>query len=92
MAVDPQVGAAYNYPVDDIPDEPLPQDPGFSMPVLPPGEEEAGPLHLSPDAERWVERNVTDPGYVIDWGTREVIDPNTGEVKGTVPATFDRMI
>lgn len=76
MSPDPNAGAPY--------------DPGFSAPVNPNGEE-AGPLYLSPDAQRWVDQNVTDRGYMIDWGTREVFDPETGEVKGTIPPSFDRM-
>lgn len=93
MSVNPRGGPAYIGPVYDDPEpRPLPQDPGFSKPATLPGEEEAGPLYLSPEAERWVEQNITAPGYVIDWGTREIIDPETGEVKGTVPTTFDRMI
>lgn len=89
--IDPARGPAYQYPVDDVPDEPLPQDPGFSRDVNPDGSD-IGPLYLSPDAERWVQQNITDFGYVIDWGTREIIDPNTGEVKGTVPTSVPRMI
>lgn len=91
MSVDPTSGPAYQLPYDNVPDDPLPIDAGFEHPVNPDGSE-AGPLYLSPDAQRWVDQNVTDHGYVIDWGTREIIDPNTGEVKGTIPATFDRMV
>lgn len=74
-----------------IPDQPLPQDPGFTAEPPRPGEEQAGPLQLSPEAEQWINRNVIDQGYAIDWGTREIFDPKTGEVKGVVPTTFDRM-
>ena len=91
MEVNPQGGPACQIPYDNVAPAPTPQDPGFEMPSNPDGGE-AGPLHLSPDAERWVTQNVTDQGYVIDWGTREIIDPETGEVKGMIPATFDRMI
>lgn len=76
---------------DAVPDQPLPQDPGFTAEPIRAGEEQAGPLQLSPEAERWIAQNVTDHGYAIDWGTREIFDPNTGEVKGTVPTTFDRI-
>ena len=50
--------------------------------------EEANGLYLSPAAEQWIATNVQRPGWVIDWGTREILDPNTGEVKGRVPVTF----
>ena len=91
MPVDPASGPAYQIPYDNAPSEPLPEDAGFERPVNPDGSD-AGPLYLSPDADRWIQQNVTDYGYVIDWGTREIIDPNTGDVKGTVPTAFDRMI
>lgn len=95
MSVDPNVGPRYVPPPPDSvspPGEDFAGDAGFQAPALRPGEEEAGPLYLSPEAQEWVRRNVTDPDYVIDWGTREVIDPDTGEVKGTVPRSFPRMI
>jgi hypothetical protein len=91
MPVDPASGPAYQIPYDTAPSDPLPVDAGFERPVNPDGGD-AGPLYLSPDADRWIQQNVTDFGYVIDWGTREIIDPNTGDVKGSVPTTFDRMI
>lgn len=94
MAVDPSSGPAYAPPTqyDNVsPEQPLPQDPGFEMPAVEPGEEEAGPLKLTPEAETWIKMNVLDRGYVIDWGTREIVDPHTGEVKGTVPTSFPRM-
>lgn len=66
-------------------------DPGFSAPANPDGSDD-GPLRLSPEGERWINQNVVDHGYVIDWGTREIVDPESGEVKGTVPQSFPRMI
>lgn len=62
--------------------------------LAPPSQEElasqgeANGFYLSPAAEVWIRSHVQDLGYVIDWGTREIIDPNTGEVKGTVPTSF----
>jgi hypothetical protein len=93
MAVDPTVGPAYQIPADGVPvEQPLP-DPGYADDMVRnPDGSDAGPLYLSPDAERWINQNVIDRGYRIDWGTREIYDPETGEVKGTVPAVFDRMI
>lgn len=92
MSVDPRVldGPAYSIPQEIVPVRPEPQDPGFSGPQNPDGSN-IGPLYLSPEAERWIDQNVIDQGYVIDWGTREIINPETGEVKGAIPPTIDRM-
>lgn len=92
MSVDPNVGPAYQYPADSAPTRPVAPDPGFNAGPQNPDGSDIGPLYLSPEAEDWVEKNVTDFGYVIDWGTREIIDPNTSEVKGTVPTAIPRMI
>jgi len=81
----------YEYPPDGVPTTPTPRDDGF-IGVPNPDGSEAGPLYLSPEANEWVERNVYDSGYIIDWGSREILDPNTGEVKGTVPTRFPRMM
>lgn len=90
MSVDPTRGPAYDYPTDGLPRaEPI-EDSGFYKPVNPDGSD-IGPLYLSPDAEAWVMQNVIDPGYVIDWGTRRILDPDTGETKGTVPTSVPRM-
>ena len=91
MSIDPTQIPSYEYPVDGVAPRPEPRDPGFELPTNPDGSD-IGPLHLSPDAERWVQQNVTDFGYVIDWGTREIIDPETGEVKGTVPTSVPRLV
>lgn len=93
MSVDPERMPAYQYPVDDggSPPPPTFQDPGFSGPRNPDGSD-IGPLYLSPEADRWVQENVIDQGWMIDWGNREIFDPNTGEVKGTVPTSVPRMI
>ena len=91
MSVDPNSGPAYQYP--DVPSDPeFVGDDGFYAPTIKPGEEEAGPLRVSPEAHEWIVRNVTDHGYLIDWGNREIFDPETGEVHGTVPTSFPRMI
>jgi hypothetical protein len=93
MSVDPSSGPPYRPPApDSVLDRPVPLDPGFGAPATRPGEEEAGPLYTTPEADRWIATNVTDRGYVIDWGTREIIDPATGESHGTIPQKFDRMI
>lgn len=91
--VDPQAGRGYQYPVDGAPStgDGFAGDPGFTAPENPDGAE-AGPLRLTPEAETWIDQNVLDQGYLIDWGTREIFDPETGEVKGTVPTSFPRMI
>lgn len=91
MSIDPQSGPAYQFPVDGAELPPFAGDRGFELPTNPDGSD-IGPLYLSPEAEQWVESNVTAPGYVIDWGTREIIDPETGEVKGTVPTSIPRMV
>ena len=75
---------------DSIPERPLPRDPDYIQVPNPDGSE-AGPLYLTPEAEQWLNENVWDRGLVVDWGTREIFDPNTGEVKGIVPRTFPRM-
>lgn len=94
MSVSPQQGPAYAYAAasqyDEVPDRPLPRDPGFIKVPNSDGSE-IGPLYLSPDAERWIKENVNDPGYVVDWGTREIIDPEDGSVKGSVPTTVPRL-
>lgn len=79
------------YPADGVPVTPIPRDPGYINVPNPDGSD-IGPLNMSPEGEKWVNENVIQPGYVIDWGTREIIDPYTGEVKGTVPASVPRMI
>lgn len=92
MSVDARAGRAYQIPSSDVPSGPeFAGDPYYNAPHNPDGSD-IGPLYLSPEAEQWVSQNVTDYGYVIDWGTREVIDPNTGEVKGSVPTSVPRMI
>jgi hypothetical protein len=93
VSVDPSSGPPYRPPApDSVPDRPDLPDPGFSLPDIRPGEEEAGPMYVSPEADRWIGENVRDRGYVIDWGTRRIIDPATGESHGTIPTKFDRMI
>jgi hypothetical protein len=92
MSIDPRSGGRYGGPIDDggEPSPPPPQDPGFYSPNPELGE--AGPLYLSPEAEVWVGQNVTPHGYVIDWGNRTIIDPETGEIKGTVPTQFPKVV
>ena len=98
MSVDPRQGRPYQpppdqYPTDNVPVTPVPQDSGFTIPANGnPDGSDAGPLYASPEAERWLQENVADKGLVIDWGTREIFDPETGEVKGIVPKFFDRMM
>jgi hypothetical protein len=91
MSVSPSQGPAYQYP-DSVPDPEFAGDDRFYAPTVKPGEEEAGPLRVSPEASEWIDRNVLDHGYVIDWGTREIIDPETGESKGTIPTSFPRVV
>lgn len=105
MAVDPRSGPIYrpaqpsdppppDYPYDGNP-PPIqePHDPGFRQPALRnPDGSDIGPLYATPEGDRWLQENVTDRGYVIDWGTREYFDPETGEVKGIVPTSVPRII
>lgn len=94
VSIDPKAGPAYQAParpVDAIEPPEFSGDTGFSGPQNPDGSD-IGPLYLSPEAEQWVNDNVVDQGYMIDWGTREIFDPETGEVKGTVPTSIPRMI
>lgn len=91
MSVNPNQGPAYQYP-DSVPEPEFAGDDKFYAPTIKPGEEEAGPLRVSPEANEWIQRNVTDHGYLIDWGNREIFDPETGEVHGTVPTSFPRMV
>lgn len=91
MSVDPTAGPGYQYPTDGIPQRPMPQDSGFESGPRNPDGSDIGPLYLSPDAERWIQQNVTDFGYIIDWGTREIVDTDTGEVKGIIPTSVPRM-
>lgn len=92
MQLDPQAGPAYQYPANDGGPEPAPftGDPGFNLQGNPDGSD-IGPLYMSPEAERWVQENVIDHGYAIDWVTREILDRN-GEVKGTVPTEIPRIV
>jgi hypothetical protein len=92
MSVDPQSGPSYQYPADSAPTRPEPVDPGFYAPASATPDEDISPLHVTPAGQEWIRRNVIDQDYVIDWGTREVIDPETGEVKGTVPSQVPKVI
>jgi hypothetical protein len=97
MSVDPRQGRPYQppdeYPPDHVPPIQPANDPGFIQGELRnPDGADAGPLYATPEADRWLQENVTDQGLMIDWGTREIFDPNTGEVKGIVPRTFPRMM
>jgi hypothetical protein len=91
MSIDPGRGPAYQYP-DSVPEPEFAGDRGFEAPPQNPGGGEVGPIHFSPEARDWIKQNVIDQDYVIDWGTREIIDPETGEVKGTVPTEVPRMV
>lgn len=89
---DPAIAAA--YPPDDGSSQPIDVeiDPRFIGTVnRNPGGEEAGGLYVSPEAEQWLQINVVDKGLFVDWGTREIYDPETGEVFGTVPTHFPKM-
>lgn len=91
MSIDPQAGRPYQPPVDYIPPPEFEGDTGFSVPQNPDGSE-LGPLYVSPEGKVWIQENVYDRGLFIDWGTREIYDAETGEVKGTVPTSVPRMI
>lgn len=101
MTVDPRRGSLYagppvqaqsDYPPDSVPPIAPARDPGFTQPALRnPDGADAGPLYASPEAEQWLKENVQDQGLVIDWGTREIFDPVTGEIKGVVPKFFPKM-
>jgi hypothetical protein len=98
MSVDPRGGGIYRpaspdeYPPDHVPPIQPSTDREFIMPANSnPDGSDAGPLYATPEAERWLQENVADRGLVIDWGTREIFDPETGEVHGTVPRSFPRM-
>lgn len=49
-----------------------------------------GPLHGTPEADAWLKENVTDKGWVVDWGDRSIIAED-GSVMGYVPLHFPRM-
>jgi hypothetical protein len=99
MSVDPRHGPAYqgpatqtNYPPDSVPPIQPSRDRGFTQQeIRNPDGADAGPLYVSPEADKWLQEHVTDQGLMIDWGTYEIFDPVTGEVKGTVPRFFPRM-
>jgi hypothetical protein len=93
MSVDPQRGPAYSLPSSDTPPPPeFSGDSGFSQGPRNPDGSEIGPLYVSPEGKQWIQENVYDQGLYIDWGTREIFDADTGEVKGTVPTSVPRMI
>ena len=92
MSVDPQRGPIYSYPPSDTPLPPeFTGDPGFSQGTPNPDGSEIGPLHVSPEGERWIQENVIDKGYYIDWGSRMVFDAETGEDIMPVPTSLPRM-
>lgn len=88
---DPSGGRPYQPPVDYIPPRETPDDRGFQQPVNPDGAD-IGPLYINPAYDYWFKEHVTDPGYVIDWGNYEIIDPQTGDVVEPVPKSIPRMI
>ncbi len=49
-----------------------------------------GPLHGTPEADAWLKENVTDKGWVVDWGDRSIIAED-GSIMGYVPLHFPRM-
>lgn len=49
-----------------------------------------GPLHGTPEADAWLKENVTDKGWVVDWGDRSIIAED-GSIMGYVPKYFPRM-
>lgn len=79
------------YPPDAVPAPPLPRDSSFEIVPNPDGSE-IGPMYQSPEGKQWLEENVYDQGWIVDWGSRDILDPNTGEIKGTVPTSVPRMI
>lgn len=95
---DPKGGGRYpgpgpDYPPDGVPPIGPADDEGFSLPSNGnPDGSDIGPLYATPEGDQWLQQNVTDQGLVIDWGNREIFDPKTGEVKGTVPKFVPRMI
>lgn len=93
MSVDPEQIPPYEYPVDRIAPPPFTGDRGFEgTQNRNPDGSEIGPLYVSPEGKQWIQENVFDQGLYIDWGTREIYDAETGEVKGTVPTSVPRMI
>lgn len=98
LVVDPRGGGRYagpqtEYPPDGIPSSPAPTDPGFNdASRRNPDGADIGPLYATPEGDQWLQENVTDHGFIIDWGNREIFDPHTGEIKGTVPKFVPRMI
>lgn len=63
----------------------------MQTPMNPDGSE-IGPLVMTPEGEQWCQENVIDKGYNIDWATREIFDPETGERHGTVPTSLPRVL
>jgi|SRR5262245_5922730 len=49
---------------------------------------DAGPLYASPAARIWLQQNVYDNGWLVDWGNREVYDKNGQDVGLQVPRKF----
>jgi hypothetical protein len=90
MSVDPSAGPAYRPPVDRLPRSPDFAGDDYDAPVNPDGSE-IGPLVMTPEGEQWCQENVIDKGRYINWGTREIFDPETGEIFGTVPKSLPRM-
>jgi len=93
MGMGPDYPAAGPSPYDNVP--PVLTDvggidPGYGMEVgnANPDGADAGPMYVSPAAELWLDQNVYDQGYYVNWGTRQVIDENGHPIGLEVPAKF----
>lgn len=85
---------AEQYPYDNLPQGTGQQgpeiDPRFIGEVnRNPNGEQAGPMYLSPEAKVWM-RNIVQAGFSVDWGTRTIFNPDTGE-EYPVPDSFPTM-
>jgi hypothetical protein len=47
-------------------------------------------LGTDQDTADWIAANVYPNGWTVDGKTMEIIDPDTGEIKGRVPTLYPR--
>lgn len=89
-SIAPETARQSPLPYDNVPVTPLPRDPGFEKVPNPDGSE-LGPLYQSPEGKQWLDEHVYNQGLIVDWGSRDILDPDTGEIRGTVPTSVPRM-
>ena len=85
---------AGRLPYDNVEPRDIQQyrDPRFPLEVnRNPDGADAGPIYMTPEAERWYQENVIDKGWATDWGAGMIMDEQ-GEYVLEAPRYFPKMM